>query len=65
MTPLADEVVPTVMDAILAGMTTITTLVGDIFTLMTSNAYLTVFFAAGLITVGIGVFAALRNAARG
>lgn len=53
------------MDAIMSGLTTVTSLVGDIFTLMTSNAYLTVFFAAGLVTVGIGVFAALRNAARG
>lgn len=61
---MPEQVVPTAMEAILAGMTTITTLVGDMFTLMTGNAYLAVFFAAGLVTVGIGVFSALRNAAR-
>lgn len=65
MTPLSGEVVPTAMDAILAATSTVTTLVGDVFTLMTSNAYLTVFFAVGLLSVGIGVFSALRNAARG
>ena len=53
------------MDAIMSGITTVTALVGEIFTLMTSNTYLTVFFAAGLVSVGIGVFGALRNAARG
>lgn len=65
MTPLADEVVPTAMDAILAATSTVTTLVGDVFTLMTSNVYLTVFFAVGLLGVGIRVFTELRNAARG
>lgn len=52
------------MDAILAGTSTLTTLVGDVFTLMTANPLLTLFLASSLITLGIGIFRKLRKASR-
>ena len=53
------------MEAILAATTTVTTLVGDVFTLATSNAYIAVFFAVSLLGVDIGVFKMLKDSARG
>lgn len=52
------------MSAILSSMDTVTTLMGNIFTLMTANAYLTVFLAAGLVGVGISIFRRVKRAAR-
>ncbi len=50
------------MSAITAATGTITTLVGDIFTMITSNPLLCVFVAAGLLGVGIRVFRQLKRA---
>ncbi|MEG0970977.1 MAG: hypothetical protein RSE47_07715 [Acidaminococcaceae bacterium] len=52
------------MTEILAATTTITTLVGNVFTLMTGNPVLLVFLAASLIGVGISVFRKIKSAAR-
>lgn len=52
------------MAALLAGTTTITTMVGDVFSLITGNALLCVFAAAGLLGVGISIFRRLKRAAR-
>ena len=51
------------MDSILAQITNITTLVGDVFTLITGNAYLCFFAAAGLLGVAVHVFKVIKSAA--
>jgi len=53
------------MEAVLGAVSTITQLLGNVWELLTSNPLLTLFVAAGLLPVGISLFAALRNAARG
>lgn len=53
------------METITAAMSTVTELVGTVFTAMTANAYLTVILAASLLGLGIGVFKRLRGASRG
>ncbi len=53
------------MDAVLGAMDTVTSLMGKVWTLMTSNPYLTLFVAAALIPIGVGVFRSIKNAARG
>lgn len=52
------------MSAITGATNTITTLVGDIFDMITSNPLLCVFVAAGLLAVGIRVFKQLKRASR-
>lgn len=52
------------MEGITAAMATITTIVGDVFTLMTSNPLLCVFLAAGLLSIGIAVFSEIKGATR-
>lgn len=56
--------VTTGMTAIVNGATTITTLVGNVFDMITSNPLLCVFAAAGLLSIGIGVFKRLKRAAK-
>lgn len=50
--------------AITGAVSTITTMVGDVFSTITGNALLCVFAAAGLLGVGISVFRRLKRAAR-
>ena len=38
--------------------------VGQVFTVMTGNAYLVFFMAAGLLGVGIGIFKRLKGATK-
>lgn len=52
-----------VMENILAQVTNITTLVGDVFTLITGNAYLCFFAAAALVGVAVHVFKIIKGAA--
>lgn len=52
------------MSAIIEATGTITTLVGDVFGMITANPLLCVFCAASLIGVGIGVFKRIKRAAR-
>ena len=50
---------------VLAGTSTITTLVGDVFDMIVSNPLLCIFVAASLIGVGISVFKRIKGASRG
>lgn len=49
---------------ITGGIATITTVVGNVFDIISGNPYLAACLAAGLITVGIAVFSAIKGAAR-
>lgn len=51
------------MENIMAQTSSITTLVGDVFTLITGNAYLCFFAAAALIGVAVHVFKMIKGAA--
>lgn len=46
-------------------MDTVTSLMGEVWTLMTSNPLLTLFLAVSLISVGVSVFRRIKRAARG
>lgn len=52
------------MDAILAGTSTLTTLVGDVFTLMTANPLLTLFLAGSVIGLGLTIFKKLKRSSK-
>lgn len=56
-------VTPTGMDKILAAGTNITTLVGDVFDMITGNDMLAAFAFCGLIGAAVGVFIAIKGAA--
>lgn len=45
-------------------MTNVTSLVNSVWDLMTSNPLLSVFLAAGMLSVGVMVFGMIKNAAR-
>ena len=49
----------------MSSTSTITTLVGNVWTLMTSNPLLLVFLAVSLLGVGIGVFKIIKGASKG
>ena len=55
ITALADDV------AITSGVSTITEVVGSVWTLMTSNPLVMVFVGAGLLGVGIGIIRRLTK----
>lgn len=57
------EPVVTPMESILAQVTNITTLVGNVFTVITGNAYLCVFAAAALLGVAVHIFKIIKSAA--
>ena len=59
------ETTTTGMPAVMEAMDTIVELMGKVWTLMTSNPFLTVMVATALIPVGVGASCAIRNAARG
>lgn len=52
------------MTAIITAMSDVFTLVGTVITEITGQPVLLFFLAAGLIPVGIGIFCALKHAAR-
>lgn len=62
---MENEVVVTGMEAIITAITTVTTVVGNVFTVMTGNAYLTFLLAASVVGIGIGIFQQVKGAARG
>ncbi len=53
----------TPMESILAQITNITTVVGDVFTVITGNAYLCFFAAAALLGVAVHIFKTIKSAA--
>lgn len=52
------------MTEILGQLTNLTTVVGDVFTIITGNAYLAYFAAVGLVVAAIRIFRGLKRAAR-
>lgn len=58
------ETAVTGLSAITGAVSTLTTVVGDVFQMITSNPLLCVFAAAGLVSVGITVFCKLKRSAR-
>lgn len=52
------------MEAITTATTTVTTLMGNLFTVATGNEYLVVFMAVGLMAGVAGLFARLRRTFR-
>lgn len=52
------------IDAVMGSMDTLVDLTGQVWTLMTSNALLTLFLAVSLISVGVSVFRMIKNAAK-
>ena len=51
----------TAMDTITSAVDTVVSFVSKAFTAMTGNAYLTIFLAATMLSVGISVFRKLRK----
>lgn len=52
------------MTEILAQVANLTTVVGNVFTIITGNAYLAYFAAVGVVVAGIRIFKRLKRAAR-
>lgn len=52
-------------EAVISSMGTLTTLMGQVWTMMTSNALLTLFLGVSLLGIGVGVFKMISDAARG
>ena len=52
------------MNAILAQITQVTSVCGNVFTIISGNAYLAYFAAVGLILAAIRIFKKLKKAAR-
>ena len=59
------EVAKSAMETIIAAMTDVFTLSGTVVTEITKQPVLLFCLATGLVPVGIGIFARLKNAARG
>lgn len=62
---MKEEVVKTGMEGIIAGISNVSTVVGDVFTVMTGNDYLKFLLAASCVGVGIAVFRKVKGASRG
>lgn len=52
------------ISAVTGGLSTLTTVVTEVFSMITGNALLVVFAAAGLLGVGISIFRRLKRAAK-
>ncbi len=59
---MGSEVVPTVMDTLTTAVGNVFTLMGNCFTQIVNQPVLVLFLAGTLISVGIGAFARLRRA---
>ena len=57
-----ESVAPSGMDAIIGGLSSVTSVIGEIFSLMTSNPLLLFFLACSLVGAGIGVFRKVKGA---
>lgn len=58
------EPVVTGIDAILAQITNLTSVIGSVFSIITSNAYLAYFAAVGLVIAAVRIFKKLKRAAK-
>ena len=54
----------TPMELILAQIANLTTVVGNVFSIITSNAYLAYFACVGLVVAAVRIFKKLKKAAR-
>lgn len=54
----------TPMELILAQIANLTSVVGSVFTLITSNAYLAYFACVGLVIAAVKIFKKLKRASR-
>ena len=61
---IVTEPTTTGFEAVVGSMDTLVELVSQVWTLMTSNALLTLFLAVSLISVGVSVFRMIKNAAK-
>ncbi len=52
------------MDAVLEATDIVASLMGKVWTLMTSNPLLTVIVAAGVLTIGLGIFRKVKRTAK-
>jgi len=53
------------LDAVMSSTSTLTTLMGNVWTMMTSNPLLTLFLAVAVLSVGVGVFKMIKGASKG
>lgn len=53
------------MSAVLSAFDTVTSLMNSVWELMTSNPLLTLFLAAGLLSIGVSAFRKIKSAAKG
>lgn len=49
----------------MSSTSTLTTLMGNVWTMMTSNPLLTLFLAVAVLSVGVGVFKMIKGASKG
>lgn len=56
---------PTAMERILGGISSVMKLSGDMLTYMVENPVYLFLIAAGFVSVGLGIFRKVRNAAKG
>ena len=61
----AETAASTTVATILGNTSTLATLVGDVWDIMTANPILTLFICAGLVTLGFSIFRRAKRAARG
>lgn len=61
--PVVLTATATGMDAVTGAMSNVTSVVGNVFTLITGNPLLATFAAAGLLVMGVGVYGAIKSAA--
>ena len=64
MPMLLDPVTPTGFDAILAQFTNLSTVVGNVFTIITGNQYLAYMAVVGVVIAAIRIFKKLKKAAK-
>lgn len=52
------------MDAVLSATDTVANLMGKVWNIMTANPLLTVIVAAGVLTIGLGIFKKVKKTAK-
>lgn len=60
-----EETTTNVLDAVLEQVPKVIDLAGDCFNAVVNNPVLLFYFAVGMVGIGLGVFAMLKNTARG
>ena len=60
-----DETTTSVLDAVMEQVPNVIDLAGDVFNAIVNQPVLLFYFAVGMVGIGAGVFAILKNTARG